>query len=276
MCIHDGPGIRTTVFFAGCYLHCPWCCNPETLSFGRKYFYNREKCIYAKGMVSALCRDCKILGGEKEEGQCPFGAYKLVSSFYSIEALLQVLLEDKMLYEESGGGVTFSGGEPFFQSMRIIPLAKELRENGINVAIETSGYFPHSHLPLLAEWVDVYIIDLKFQMGFVKNAVFKEDYTEHFYKNLDFIQKQKAQVIYRMVYVPIIMDQIVHRKRIVNSLKQLHISSLQILPYHNLAFVKYQQLDEPMDFFSLPQEEALKSFKRLLEEDRIDCEILTI
>lgn len=274
LCVHDGPGIRTTVFLRGCYLSCPWCCNPETINPFVSHFYKKDTCLLEQDVRSSLCLDCEFLEGKRKKEACPLGAYKQISSFYSVDDLLRILLEDSSLYKESGGGVTFSGGEPFMQAEQIAPLVKRLKEHGIHIAIETSGYFPHNVLCLLEDCIDLYLVDLKLQVGFIKASWLECDYLYDFQKNLCDWQAHDRRLIYRMVYVPEILDSSGKWNSLLSSLQQMHVESIQLLPYHNLAKAKYAQLELSMKEFSIPSPERMGLFRSFLENHAIECEIL--
>ena len=151
--LHDGPGIRTTVFFKGCPLRCPWCHNPELISPVAEIALDRELCIGCGDCAAscpeaavqcqplahihrARCTACGLCAGE-----CPARALALVGKFYTTEELMAILLRDRLYYESSGGGVTLSGGEPTAQMAFIGSLLKRLKKEGIHTALETNGAF---------------------------------------------------------------------------------------------------------------------------------------
>ena len=128
-CLHDGPGIRTTVFFKGCNLRCPWCSNPENINFNiEEYNYNNQKGKYGKE--------------------------------YSLDELESEILKDKDYYD-TNGGVTFSGGEPLLQFKNIEPLLKKLKEDKINICVETALTVPKEFINIALKYVDEFIIDIK-------------------------------------------------------------------------------------------------------------------
>lgn len=276
LCVHDGPGIRTTVFLKGCYLRCPWCCNPETISDSFEYLYNEDKCLLTRGLKSILCGDCERVGGMRKKEECPFNAYKPVAHSYTQEELLDILLEDRSLYTESLGGVTFSGGEPFVQAERIVPLLKVLKKENIHVVVESSCYCPHESLAILDGLVDLYIVDLKLQYGFIKSDLSDCDYLNDFYANMEYLQRQDKKRVFRLVYIPEVLDLDGKRQDVLQMLILLRISFLQLLPYHNLAISKYKQLGKHMTSFSMPTMEKMLEFKEFLEKNGITCEILNV
>lgn len=151
--LHDGPGIRTTVFFKGCSLRCPWCHNPELISLDPEIALYREYCIGC-GDCAALCPEgaaqCRIqaeidfsrcTGCGLCARECPARALELVGKYYRAEELMDILLRDRIFYESSGGGVTLSGGEPTAQMPFIGSLLKMLKREGIHTLLETNGSF---------------------------------------------------------------------------------------------------------------------------------------
>ena len=172
--LHDGPGIRTTVFFKGCPLCCPWCHNPELISHGPEIAFYREYCIE--------CGDCQMVcpeGAVRHETQeridrsrctacglctrdCPTRALEQVGTDYGIEELVEVLLRDRFYYESSGGGVTLSGGEPTSQMLFIGPVLQRLQGEGIHTTLETNGYFAwDTFVAGCLEHLDLILFDVK-------------------------------------------------------------------------------------------------------------------
>lgn len=274
LCVHDGPGIRTTIFLKGCYLQCPWCCNPEGISLNDEYLFAKDKCLYENNIKSSLCNNCEIVGGSKHLSLCQFGASKCVKKQYKEKELLDILLLDKSLFDQSGGGVTISGGEPFLQAESLAIVLKLLKNNSIHIAIETSAYFPHSSFFFIEKMIDLYIVDLKLQLGFIRNREIGVDYTDDFYLNMTSIRKSGAAVLYRLVYIPEYMDDLDRRNDLVKKMKELHVDKIQLLPYHNLALNKYDQLGKKNKSYLLPTEEKLVTFKYFLSLHKIECDIL--
>ena len=151
MTLDDGSGLRTTVFFKGCPLKCPWCCNPETQSSKPETFYNEERCAVFKG--SKYCGSCNDVFNL--ENTCPFGARESVGEWFALDQL-------KAKIEASGyRRVTFSGGEPLLQGESLCALIRSLKEEEYNIAVETALSVPP--LAEMFQWVDEWIVDLKFQ-----------------------------------------------------------------------------------------------------------------
>ena len=130
--IHDGDGLRTTVFFKGCPLRCIWCHNPESLSFEKQAAFFKSKCI--------SCGICKNERNEKTAETCPVNAIEVYGREYELEELVEILLQDELFFKNSGGGVTLSGGECLAQPDFAVALSKKLYDRGISVYIDTCGH----------------------------------------------------------------------------------------------------------------------------------------
>jgi pyruvate formate lyase activating enzyme len=170
----DGPGIRTTVFFKGCPLKCLWCHNIETIDPNPVVVWYEAKCIADRACVRTcpesaleltkdgmkidrdLCTVCGLC-----EDACPTGAIKVMGKSWSSTDLVEELLRDKVFFETSDGGITLSGGEPTYQADFAIEVAEGLQQNGVHVALDTSGYCSEKVLRSLLEHVDMVLYDLK-------------------------------------------------------------------------------------------------------------------
>jgi pyruvate formate lyase activating enzyme len=139
----DGPGLRTTVFFKGCNLRCRWCHNPEGICADKELFRFREKCTGC-GVCRTVCKNQSgcILCGECAR-LCPFGAVRLYGRYYSPQDLYGIIAADRIFYDETGGGVTFSGGECMLYPNYLEKILIKCRRNGINTAIDTAGNVPY-------------------------------------------------------------------------------------------------------------------------------------
>jgi pyruvate formate lyase activating enzyme len=257
LCLHDGPGVRTTVFLKGCYLDCPWCCNPETKSNEIQYYHYPEKCWCDKkdnNNVPEVCKRCKktyIL-------DCPYGVYEPISRRLDIDTLFEKIIEDRDFWGKEGG-VTFSGGEPLMQSEALYPLAKRLKENGVHIAIETSLYAPNSKLLDIEPYIDIFIVDVK-----VLNKPFIAKQYKHekldFTANIRHLSSKRKIDILRMVMI----DKMTVTHENMMSLEQLigtiKIGELEFLEYHTLGNKKAEQMGIPIYSF---KKSGLKKIKLL-------------
>ena len=151
--IHDGDGLRTTVFFKGCPLRCIWCHNPESLSFEKQIAFFKSKCI--------SCGICKHERNEKTAESCPVNAIEVYGREYEAEELIEILLQDEAFFKNSGGGITLSGGECLAQPDFCVELAKLLHERDISVYVDTCGCVKRETFEKIIPYVDKFLYDIK-------------------------------------------------------------------------------------------------------------------
>ena len=267
LCVNDGPGVRTTVFLRGCTLQCPWCCNPEGIHIKGNAVYDKAKCLYPSNSV--ICKDCKKHGGTRELVDCPISAYELTYKNYSHEELLEDLLKDKKLYF-NGGGITFSGGEPLVQIHTLVPVLEKLKEEHIHIAFETTLYVPKKLFELALNYVDYWIVDLKFQFGYYANKEFAIPSSAVF-ENLMILREFTAieNINYRMVVMHEASDNF---EKMVAMLKEHAIKDIELLECHSLAESKYNQLGKTFKKFHAPTTEEIDMLKSLLIKESIKCQ----
>ena len=237
--VHDGPGIRTTVFLKGCPLHCAWCHNPECIDRNPQQMYYPEKCIGC-----GLC----------EQG-CFSGAKVICGKEMCVEEVLKEVLLDRDYYRDEGG-VTFSGGEPLMQREFLSELIDACKAEGIHVAIETSLiYFDEE----IFRKVDLVMADLK-----IWSSEIHKEYTgvgngaikEHFRK----LNELNIPIIARTPVIPEIMQEI---DQISAFLQELgNVKKYELLPYHPLGSAKREALGMKPDGFQIPSEEYMKEMRK--------------
>ena len=229
MAIHDGPGIRTTFFVKGCPLRCIWCHNPESIS---------SKPQWAR--FQHLCRKCAKC--TMDEATCPTRALKLYGKPMTMDEIVAKALEDKAFYDESGGGVTLSGGEPLFFWEWTAELFRKFKEKGLHTCMDTSLYAPPAAIEALLPYVDMWLPDYKaedetlhLKLTGVSNKVIK--------KNLERLVAAKAKLEVRMLVVPGHTDgeDLAARRRYVSSLG-IPDGSVAELKYLDYARSKYLAL----------------------------------
>lgn len=245
-CVYDGPGVRTTVFLKGCMLHCPWCCNPETLSFVDEWFTDKTKCLLSQGINSPLCKDCIRVDGARSLFCCPFEVCTAVSHVYSTEELVKLLLRDKIQYSV-GGGVTFSGGEPLLQADNLLPILKTLSDWDINIAFETTLVAPNEMLRKVLPYSDLFIVDLKLQ----REQKLPADYFESIQQGLSLIRDNGVTINFRLVVIPSMLNYV---NEVVSSLYFLGVTTIELLQCHNMGEKKYQKLGKKFVSYSCPLE----------------------
>ena len=228
--VHDGDGIRTTVFFKGCPLRCVWCHNPEGISFMQEEAFFAHKCIG--------CGECKKERFSAEN--CLGEARVTYGKKVTVEELLPLLTEDKEFYENSNGGVTLSGGECLMQADFCAELLKRLKEYGIHTAVDTCGFVSREALCKVVPYTDVFLYDIK---AYDKDVHLRCTgvSNETILENLLYLDSLGKSVEIRIPFVPSHNDGQV--EEIAKFLKPLkNILKVRILPYHNYAGSKYEAL----------------------------------
>ena len=252
--VHDGDGIRTTVFFKGCPLRCAWCHNPEGLTSAPQIARYTHKCIG--------CGECKKEGFVPED--CIGDAQILYGKEITIEELLPALLEDRDFYENSGGGVTLSGGECLMQSDFCTELLMRLKENGIHTAVDTCGFVSKKALNKLIPYTDVFLYDVK---AYDENVHIKCTgvSNKQILENLIYLDSIGKDIEIRIPYVPDYNDGQI--EKIACFLAQLiNITKIRVLPYHNYAGSKYEALNMANTLPGrLPTDEELEVARNLIK-----------
>ena len=251
--VHDGDGIRTTVFFKGCPLKCIWCHNPEGISSEIQVAFYEHKCIGC-GECNKSCFAASDCFGE---ARVQYG------KDISLNELLPILLEDKEFYESSNGGITLSGGECLLFADFCASLLRELKENGIHTAVDTCGYVSKRQLDKVIPYTDIFLYDIKaydedvhIKCTGASNTLILE--------NLLYLDSQGKNIEIRIPYVPDFNDDQI--EKIAQFLAPLkNISKVRILPYHNYAGSKYKALNLPCRLpHRLPTEEEMEKAKQTM------------
>ncbi len=260
--IHDGPGIRTNVFLKGCPLRCLWCHNPEGLSRETDVEFLSNKCIacgrcsvcekgchvFADGLHGYLRENCERCG--KCIKECVAGALKLVGREYTVDDVMREVESDRMFYEESGGGMTLSGGEPLYQSDFAVALLTEAKNRGIHTAIETCGFYSESVLRRAIPYVDVFLFDYKVT-GREEHKKATGVYPDVILNNLEIINAEGREIVLRCPIIPGINDNNVHYDAIAALLEKYeHITRVDLEPYHRLGSSKYDSIGKTAAFDS--------------------------
>ena len=282
--IHDGPGIRSTVFFKGCPLECVWCHNPESQSYTKEVLYNRERCG-ACGKCKEICphdaiymkEGCVGLNKDKCElcatclDYCVNNAREIVGDEYTVKELLKLIEKDRMFYEESGGGVTLSGGEVMVQDMDFIcELARGCRNKGIDVAIDTCGYAPTEHYEKILPYANRFLFDIKL-VDEDKHKKFTGKSNDLILKNLKFLNDNGAYINIRIPLIGGVNvdDDNEEVMKMIELLKPLNIKAVNLLPYHDIGKHKYTKLDKEYEGndFTKPSDEKMNEIKMIFENN---------
>jgi pyruvate formate lyase activating enzyme len=278
--LHDGPGIRTTIFFKGCPLSCIWCHNPEGISRQIEIHFWEKRCISCFECVEAcahkalsfsdnqrnhlkeLCQGCGACAQI-----CPTKATELVGTKVSVSDLMLEIEKDVIFYDQSGGGVTISGGEPLLQINFLEALLTACHNMGIHTIVDTSGYIPFKYLHRIQPFTDIFLYDVKFidptihqKCTGVSNKLILD--------NLKKLTKTGSKVIPRIPIIPGINDSeenLLSTGRLLESLGS--IQEVNILPYHNAAINKYIRMGNnyPLIELETPSNERMVEIARNLE-----------
>lgn len=250
--VHDGDGIRTTVFFKGCPLKCLWCHNPETLSPERQLAFYEHKCIGCGNCAEACgChtfsenihridrKKCTMCG--KCAAVCPQSALEIFGKEMSTDDICTTLLKDIDFYNESSGGITLSGGECLLQSEACRQILKTMKQNGINTAIDTCGFVPRAAIDEVIPYTDTFLYDIKAIDEDVHIKCTGQS-NKIILDNLVYLDRCGAKIEIRIPYIPNYNDnQISQIAEFLSTLKG--IVRVRVLPYHNYAASKYTALN---------------------------------
>ena len=281
--IHDGDGIRTSVFFKGCPLKCDWCHNPETQRFEKEMQCDKEKCVGC-GTCAKVCPNGAISmeNGKPEMKKdactfcgkcvnfCPIGIREIIGREYSVKELIKELMKDQMFYEESGGGVTLSGGEVMAMDIDyILAIAKELKRQDVTLTIDTCGYVPYEKFQAILPYVHTFLYDVKVMDPKLHKKHIGVD-NQLILDNLIRLAADGARIYIRIPTIKEVNGNEKNMKETIAFLKEhdIHPAQINLLPYHDTGSGKYSKLDMEYKGTDLhaPEKEEMESFVRLFVE----------
>ncbi len=279
--LHDGPGIRTTVFLKGCPLSCKWCHNPESQSYKPQLSFDSSKCTNCMECVVAcptnslssvneklrvnfnLCNAC----GDCVDA-CPRDAFKIYGKLWTVNDVISIVLKDHAYYKKSGGGLTVSGGEPMAQFEFTLELLEAAKTHNVHTCIETCGHAPTDRFAQLLNYVDLFLFDYKETdpdehklMTGVSNRLILE--------NLNFLYNEKANIILRCPIIPGVNDTKSHLSGIhALTEKYPNLTAIEVLPYHSMGKGKAERIGlnfELSDIATTAPEQASQWLSKLKE-----------
>lgn len=267
--LHDGPGVRTVVYFKGCMLRCKWCHNPETLSAGKEILFMPSKCIHC-GKCIAVCPEChKIVGNDiifERDGcaacgqcadVCPSRALELCGAEKTVGELFEEIKNDLHYYRASGGGVTFSGGECLLYADFVAELAELCIQNGISTAVESAFFVPFENAEKTLPHIDLFFADLKIPDN-EKHKKYTGQGNKTIIENIKRLSELHDNVTLRIPVIPGVNnsgDDISAFAEIINTLGK-GVRRVELLKYNNLAKSKYLiSGKEYTEFASAPQQD---------------------
>lgn len=252
--VHDGPGIRTTFFLKGCSLRCIWCHNPEGISPKGQLAYYPHKCIQCGMCVKTCPAGAHLIGAEGHvfdrkrclgcgacETVCLGNALKFYGREISAEKVIEIALEDRVFYEESGGGVTLSGGEPLLQADFCAAVAAGLKQHGVGTAIDTCGCVEWEAFERLLPVAEMFLFDLKHISPQAHKQLTGQE-NHRIIQNLTRLSGCGARIEIRIPLVPGCNDDPETIDGMGQLLGGLNIEKVRVLPYHSLARSKYASL----------------------------------
>ena len=261
----DGPGIRTTVFFKGCNLRCAWCHNPESQNAAPELLYYRDKCTGC-GKCREKCPNglekCDLCG--RCEAYCAADARRVCGKSYTADEILEMLLADKIFYETSGGGVTFSGGECLLYPDFLQEMLQRCKENGIHTAVDTAGHVPFAHFERVMPYTDLFLYDIKAMDAQTHRTYVGVDNALILQNLADLLQKG-AKVWIRIPLIAGVNDSEREMRAVADFLQANGLPErVELLPYHALGESKAQALGREPRRFEAPEKAHVEYLKTLL------------
>lgn len=250
--LHDGPGVRTVVYFKGCALRCKWCHNPETLSSQKQILYIQSKCIHCGKCVELCPEHHKIQGNDmvflregcaacgKCASSCPSLALSLCGEKKTVPELFEEIIKDQHYYIASGGGVTFSGGECLLHSQFVKEIAKMCKDKNIHTAIESAFFVPWENIQNVLPFIDLFFADLKIPDP-EKHRKFTGQDNSLIIENITKLSNEHSNIILRIPVIPGVNDSGDDIDKFAKIIKTFGkgINGIELLKYNNLAESKY-------------------------------------
>lgn len=271
----DGPGIRTTVFMKGCPLNCLWCHNPESKNAYPELMLYPDKCIGCGSCLKVCPKGLHTIGEQGEHlidrercarcfacSESCVGALEAAGKEMSVEDVLTEVMKDKAFYDNSGGGMTLSGGEPLMHFDFSLALLTSAKEQGLHTCIETCGYAPWEHIEALIPYVDIFLWDVK-EIDPARHKEYTGVSNERILENLRKLSAAGAEIVLRCPIIPGLNDRKEHLSGIAALAEELSgVTRVDVEPYHPLGQGKSEALgrDYPLSHLSFPENETVQGW----------------
>jgi pyruvate formate lyase activating enzyme len=280
--IHDGDGIRTTIFFKGCPINCAWCHNPESQRYNKELLYFRDRCngcgkciVKCPNGANTMGEDGRVILDRSKCNACGIcadwclgSARDMAGKEYTVKDLVKEAEKDRQFYEQSGGGITLSGGEVMVQDMDYIEqLCKILHNKGYSVNIDTCGYAPYENFKRILPYVDTFLYDIKAMDNDVHKKFIGTDNTL-ILENLKKLSADGAKINIRIPTIVGVNATEEFMNDVVTFLKEnsIGVKQVNLLPYHNTGKHKYSKLDRDYavgELLEKPSAESMELFQNI-------------
>ncbi|MFX0002471.1 MAG: glycyl-radical enzyme activating protein [Candidatus Hodarchaeota archaeon] len=277
--IHDGPGIRTTVFLKGCPLRCKWCSNPESINPFPELFLRKDRCnqceqcievcslnaiFFDDGLIQINRPECNLC--MKCIEACPLDVIQCTGKKVSVHEVISEVMQDELFYNNSGGGVTISGGEPLYQLEFTLNLLKKFKQKSIHTTVDTTGYAKSEDFEKILPYTDLILFDIKHldsEIHKKETGIQNELILNNFEKAL--VNKKKVWV--RVPVIPHFNDSNEYMEKLAKYLLKKPIEKVSLLKYHEWGKHKYKYLDiiYPLKDAYFISDEKIQKFKEIIE-----------
>lgn len=285
--VHDGPGIRNTIFFKGCPLTCWWCHNPETQSYGKQMMYSAEKCTGCGECVEACPQSAITRVGQKVftdsekcnhcgicQDYCLSCARTVSGKEYTVRELMKEIEKDQIFYEQSGGGITLSGGEPMINIDFVEKIVDRCYEKGISIVVDTCGYVPYDNFERINKKVSMYLYDLK-HADSEKHKKFTGVDNKLILENLRKLSEAGVRINLRIPLIDGVNTDDESVEGFLEIAKKVNLFKVNLLPYHDMGKDKYRRLEMAYDESRMktPSAERMEWIKNRFQSNNFEVKI---